>query len=155
VKSRYELASSDVFTLLKKVRTKWFSEFKDAKVGVFFDLKERTVNDATILARIIHKGLFSRYLPRSLASLYDGQDYIITFDKVCWENTTTEERTKILRHELRHIGRCEDGSLGIVDHDVEDFMCEIIENVLHLDWDQKVGERVREVYDKKRVSAKT
>ena len=98
---RYDDAP-EVEPLLRRIRFEHFPELVNAKIRVLYDLRKRGSNGSVCLGRIIKANDLIRHLTTDEASRIEGYDYIITLDKVCWDNIGEVDRERIIRHELRH-----------------------------------------------------
>jgi hypothetical protein len=88
---RYEDAT-EAEPLLRRVRDKHFPELVNADILILFDLKKRGSKGMVVLARIMKANDLIRHLTANEKSVAEGYDYIITIDKVFWDNTTDLDR---------------------------------------------------------------
>ena len=125
----YEPVSVDVTEKLEEVRLAHFTELGDARIGVIFDTREKRKN---FIAKIVKPNEILRYYTSDEAGEEDGYDYIIILDQIVWlsDGISDADRTRILRHELRHADfkpekKTRKGQYALKKHDVEDFYIEI------------------------------
>jgi len=152
---RYDEVNDHALDLLKEVRSQYFSELKNAKIKVLFDLKKRKSGGMIVLARIIKANDLVRHLTRDGMNVSDGYDYIITLDKKCWESITDIDRIKILRHELRHVWfdiDAEDNPYKLINHSISDFYEEAEINKNDPRWRERVATLTEDIYEQEKES---
>jgi hypothetical protein len=154
---RYEEVSDDVRHLLDDVQTKYFGELKNAKIIVLFDLKKRSSGGHVVLGRIMKTNDLLRHLTKDDAVAIEGVDYIITIDKQAWDVIGTEDRIRVLRHELRHTFfdiESEDNPYKLVDHSITDFYEEVDLNKDDPKWRERVATVVTDIYEQQKEDQK-
>jgi hypothetical protein len=154
---RYEEVTNDVTKLLHKVLADHFSELKNAKIIVLFDLKKRVSGGQLVLGHIMKTNHLIRHLTREDASSAEGYDYIITIDKKGWETLNEKDRVRLLRHELRHTHfdiDAEENPYKLIDHTITDFYEEIELNKDDPKWRQRVATLVTDMYEQEKEEAK-
>ncbi|HVN96899.1 MAG TPA: putative metallopeptidase [Syntrophorhabdaceae bacterium] len=150
---RYEEVTSTALNLLKTVRAKDFPELKNAKIKVLFDLKKRKSGGRIVLGRIMKTNDLIRHLTKDEVEVIEGFDYIITLDKKCWDNTTDEDRTRILRHELRHTFfdiEAEKDPYKLMTHSISDFYEEVELNQKDPRWRERVAILTEDIYEQEK-----
>lgn len=150
---RYCEVNGEVMDLLHEVRAQYFPELRNAKIKALFDLKKRSSGGRITLARIMKTNDLLRHLTKHEAEAVEGYDYIIAFDKVCWESITKDDRVRILRHELRHVFFDIDSEMNpfkLVDHSISDFYEEVEANKDDSRWRERVCGLVEEVYSQQK-----
>lgn len=150
---RYEEATPMVLNMLKELKAKDFTELKNAKIKVLFDLKKRKSGGQIILGRIMKTNDLIRLLTKDEVEIIEGYDYIITLDKKCWDNITDEDRVRILRHELRHTHfdiESENDPYKLVNHSISDFYEEVETNQKDPRWRERVGILAEDIYEQEK-----
>ena len=150
---RYEDTDGSVADLLHGIRTLHFSALKNAKIAVLFDLKKRKAGGLITLAKIMSPNDLIRHYTKAEADDYEGFDYIIVLDKVCWDNIEEVDRTRTLRHELRHAYfdiDSEDHPYKIADHDVTDFYTEMELNADDPRWRVRLASLADGIYEQQK-----
>ena len=146
---RYEEVSEKVMDMLKELRAKYFPELRNAKIKALFDLKKRKSGGRLVLARILKTNDLIRHLTKDEVEAIEGYDYIITLDKLCWDSIDDADRTRILRHELRHTLfdiESENDPYKLVSHSISDFYEEVELNKDDPRWRERVGTLVEDIY---------
>jgi hypothetical protein len=146
---RYEEVSEKVVDMLKELRVKYFPELRNAKIKALFDLKKRKSGGRLVLARILKTNDLIRHLTKDEVEAIEGYDYIITLDKLCWDSIDDADRTRILRHELRHAFfdiESENDPYKLVTHSISDFYEEVELNKDDPRWRERVGMLVEDIY---------
>jgi hypothetical protein len=150
---RYEEATPMVLNMLKELKAKDFSELKNAKIKVLFDLKKRKSGGQIILGKIMKTNDLIRLLTKDEVEVIEGYDYIITLDKKCWDNIPDEDRVRILRHELRHTHfdiESENDPYKLVSHSISDFYEEVETNQKDPRWRERVGTLAEDIYEQEK-----
>lgn len=150
---RYEEVTEKVVELLRDVKVKYFPELKNAKIKVLFDRKKRQAGGRLVLGRIMRTNDLLRHLTKDEAEATEGYDYIITLDKLCWENIPDEDRIRILRHELRHTFvdiESADNPYKLQNHSINDFYEEVDLNQDNPRWRDRVAAVTESVYEQQR-----
>jgi hypothetical protein len=150
---RFEDVSDRVLEMLKEVRVRHFPELKNAKIKVLFDLKKRKSGGRIVLGRIMKTNDLIRHLTKNEVEVMEGYDYIITLDKTCWDHIPDEDRTRILRHELRHTCfdiEAENDPYKLLSHSVSDFYEEVEINQNDPRWRERVGTLTEDIYDQEK-----
>jgi hypothetical protein len=154
---RYEEVTDDAKHLLYEVQTKYFPELKNAKIILLFDLKKRTSGGRVVLGRIMKTNDLLRHLTKDDGFAIDGVDYIVTLDKQGWDAIGTEDRTRVLRHELRHTYydiESEDNPYKLIDHSITDFYEEVELNKDDPRWRERVATVVADIYEQEKEDRK-
>jgi hypothetical protein len=150
---RYEEVTEMVLHMLKEVRARDFTELKNAKIKVLFDLKKRKSGGRIVLGRIMKTNDLIRHLTRDEVEVMEGYDYIVTLDKKCWENIPDEDRVRILRHELRHTFydiEAEKDPYKLLSHSISDFYEEVEINQKDPRWRERVGTLTEDIYEQEK-----
>ena len=147
---RYEEVTEDVWRMFREVKATNFPELKNAKIILLFDLKKRRSGGRVVLGRIMKTNDLLRHLTKDEAEAIEGYDYIITLDKVGWDTITENDRTRILRHELRHTYfdvESESNPYKLLDHSITDFYEEVELNKDDPRWRERVATVVADIYE--------
>ncbi len=154
--TRYEDAP-EVEPLIHKVLDKHFTELVNAEILTLFDLKRRGSKGMVVLARIMKANDLIRHLTTDKKGIAEGYDYIITIDKVFWNNTTETDRERVIRHELRHTYfdiNSEDNPYRLIDHDITDFYAEVEINRDDPRWRERCASLTVDIYDQMKESGR-
>jgi hypothetical protein len=150
---RYEEVTEKALDILKDVKIRDFSELKNAKIKVLFDLKKRKSGGRIVLGRIMKTNDLIRHLTKNEVEAMEGYDYIITLDKICWDNITDDDRIRILRHELRHTffdTESEDDPYKLLSHSISDFYEEVELNRDDPRWRDRIGSLAEGIYEQQK-----
>ncbi len=150
---RYEEVSDEVDTMLREIKAQYFPELKNAKIKVLFDLKKRKSGGLIVLGRIMKTNDLLRHLTIDEAGAVEGYDYIVTIDKLCWDNIEKIDKERLIRHELRHAVfdiESESNPFKIQDHTVSDFYEELEYNKDDPRWREKLCTLVNDIYEQQK-----
>lgn len=151
--SRYEEADEGLVEVFLNVLDEHFSSLQYLKFKLVFDLKKRIKAGKLLMANIEVPGPKLRYFSRDKVAA-EGYDFIIFVDKKAWELAGTEDRKRLIRHELRHVFIDEKGDAKLIGHDLEDFYAEIELNKDNPRWGQKLATLVKDVYEQEKMMIK-
>lgn len=157
-KQRYEDVPEMVIELLTEVKKEHFPELRNARIKVLFDIKKRTRRRVLALAGIMRPNELLRHFTKDESENYDGYDYIIILDKVCWEAIENIDRIRILRHELRHTYfniDTEENPYCTIDHEITDFYKEVELNSDDPTWRHRISRLTVDIYDQRKEEGKT
>ena len=133
MENRYEDITDNVIGVFVKTVEDWFPEVGNLKIKLMFDLKKKIVKGKFTLAYIELVNEKLRFLTSSKL-VEDGFDYLLVLNKVVWEIADETDKTRIMRHELRHIFEDESDKLTLLPHDISDFSEEIALNSDDPNW---------------------
>lgn len=146
--NRFEDCTNDVIGILNDVKEEYFPELRSAKIHCIFDLKKRKKNGNVVIAQIRKTNDLLRNLSSYIVE--DGFDYILSIDKIAWDNVEREDRIRIIRHELRHCYVDFDSTTSpykLVPHNFEDFHEEIALNIDDPNWSSRVANLTEDIYE--------
>jgi hypothetical protein len=134
--NRYEPVTDDVKEVLKSVREDHFPELQGAEILCVFDTKKKVTKGKLELASISAVDEMKKFLTMDEAMNGEGYDYIIRIDKLAWHYATSENRVRLIRHELRHTNVATENMKPwkLRGHTIEDFQSEIRLNVDNVQW---------------------
>ena len=147
---RYEEVNDDVSAMVKEIKAQHFPELKNAKIKVLFDVKKRKSGGMMVLGRIMKTNDLLRHLTIDEAGAVEGYDYIMTLDKLCWDNITKIDKERLVRHELRHTVfdmEAESNVYKLQDHTISDFYEEIELNKDDPRWRERLSTLVQDIYE--------
>ncbi|MCX5806332.1 MAG: putative metallopeptidase [Proteobacteria bacterium] len=150
---RYEEVNDEAVTMLREIKAQYFPELKNAQIKVLFDLKKRKSGGMMILGRIMKTNDLLRHLTIDEAGAVEGYDYIITLDKLCWDNITKADKERLIRHELRHTVfdlEAESNPFKLQDHTISDFYEEIEYNKDDPRWRERLSTLVDDIYEQQK-----
>jgi len=132
---RYEDVSQDEYVILNEVRDRWFSELAGAEIKMIFDTKKRKSAGKIVLARIKKPSEVEKFL------CTEPVDYIMFIDQNAWTLADSEDKVRLIRHELRHTDVDIDAAkpYKLRGHTVEDFYREIDLNSEKPRWSEELG----------------
>ena len=157
---RFEEAPSEAVKLLAEIRAHHFPQLSGARIKLLFDIRKRQAKNRICLARIVKPNDLVKHLTRIEAETVEGFDYIITMDKIAWENLQDDkDRTRILRHELRHTWCDQDEESAtspyrLQDHTITDFYEEVDLNKDDPRWASRCCLMVQSIYEQRAEEAK-
>jgi hypothetical protein len=154
---RYEEATDDVSRLLDKLIADHFGGLRNAKIAALFDTKKHMAGGQIMLGTIMKPNDLLKHFTRADASSEEGYDYIVIIDKKAWESIDDADRTRLLRHELRHTFydiEAEDNPYKLIDHSVADFYEEIELNHDAPKWRQRGTTLLADMYAQEKEEAK-
>jgi hypothetical protein len=150
---RYEEVNDEVVTMLREIKSQYFPELKNAQIKVLFDLRKRKSGGMMILGRIMRTNDLLRHLTIDEAGAVEGYDYIITLDKLCWDNITKTDKERLIRHELRHTVfdlEADSNPFKLQDHTISDFYEEIEYNKDDPRWRERLSTLVDDIYEQQK-----
>lgn len=150
---RYEEADESLTEVFLNVLEKNFPFYQNFKFKLLFDLKKRVSQGKLVLASIELPGPKLKFFSRDKIAA-EGYDFIIIVDRKAWELSGEQVRTKIIRHELRHVEISEDGAVKLVGHEIEDFYAEIEANKDDPEWRRKLVVLVSDIYEQEKIILK-
>ena len=100
--SRYQEASQELLNLLKEIIEDYFPELENVMIKVLMDTKKRKSNGEYKFASTRKMKDSEKYLSAD-EKAPNGYDYLMIVDKNIFENIPTEDKTKVLFHDLCHI----------------------------------------------------
>lgn len=152
---RYEDATNRVYKVLEFVVEGWFPELRGARILPIFDLKQSGSKGKITLASIRLASDLQKYLTTEGTKNATGYDYILIIDKIAWKraaksikDTITENRIRIVRHELRHtvVSMSAKKPYGLRAHTIEDFYSEVKLNRRDPRWAETLAANVGLAY---------
>lgn len=113
-------AGDEIVPYVEKSIEKWFSSYDMELIKPFFYYKKKSKSGRTILAYIRKASEFEQLLLNNIAT-----QYLLFVDGNVWPELGEEDRTRLIRHELRHIfiDYDKDGEpkYQMADHNLIDF----------------------------------
>lgn len=151
---RFEDAETDVVAFVNGVRrSEGFTALQGAEIKIIFDLKKRTSGGKIVLGRMKKANELEKHLTADAIGNGEGCDYIMYLDKKAWDLADEDQRTKLVRHELRHCNVDIDSATNpykVKGHDIEDFEEEIRLNADNPGWASQLAEVVELSYQQDR-----
>jgi hypothetical protein len=141
--NRYENVTNDEYVILKEVKENYFSELASANIKMVFNTKKKKSGGKVILASIKKPSEVEQFL------CTDEIDYIMFIDQNAWMLADTEDRVRLVRHELRHTDVDMDATkpFKLRGHSVEDFYREIAFNRDKPKWGDELALLVEMKYE--------
>ena len=147
---RYEDAPDHAKDLLKKCIKERFPNLGQANILFLMDTKKRESQGMITLGRILKTNDLTRHLTIDESGSDLGYDYIVFFDKLCWDNMKDVDRMRLMSHELSHTDVDVDTSkFKIRAHTIEDFYSEVERNQDDPQWRRRVGDMLVARYEAK------
>jgi hypothetical protein len=149
--NRYEPVTTDVEDVLRSVRNQWFPELGDAKILCIFDTKKKQSQGKLVLADIKKPSEFEKFLTMD-DTTGDTYDYIMRIDMKAWSLATSNDQTRLIRHELRHTFVDNDAKepYKTRGHSIEDFYSEIRLNEDNPRWSEELAGKVHSAYEEEK-----
>jgi hypothetical protein len=147
--NRYQPVSDEVYEVLQEIRNNVFPELGNAKIMCVFDTKKKERSGKLVLADIKKCGEFEKYLTSDNDTDYEGFDYIIRINQKAWELASPENKTRLIRHELRHTIVDNDAKkpYKLRGHSIEDFYSEVELNRDDPRWAESLTMQVVSAYE--------
>lgn len=150
---RYEDSDDQLTEVFLKVLEEHFPQLQFLKFKLIYDLKKRVSKGALVLASIETASPKIKYLSRDKIAI-DGYDLLLIVDMKAWEVATEDQRTRLIRHELRHVQIDETGMVKLVGHEIEDFHAEVKLNHDDPEWRMKLAIVTRDMYEQEKLMLK-
>jgi len=150
---RYEDSDDNLTEVFLDVMEEHFPQLQYLKFKLIFDLKQRVSKGRLVLASIETASPKIKYLSRDNIAI-DGYDLLLIVDQKAWEVASTDQRVKLIRHELRHIQIDEKGGVKIVGHEIEDFHIEVKLNQDNPEWRMQLATLTRDMYEQEKLMLK-
>lgn len=148
--SRYHEVDENTQSLFENIKDEYFPELVNCYVKPLFDTKGKKSKKSYKFGWIKKANEIIRYLTSAEVDREEGYDFIIYLDYNIWVNIDEADKTRILRHELRHIGYDPESNNPFYEreHDIEDFVQEIQLNSEEPNWKERVGQVADSIYAK-------
>lgn len=150
---RYEEANESLVEAFLNVTEETFPQYQNLKFKLIFDLKKRIKQGALVLASIELLSPKIKYFSKDKIAT-EGYDYLMIVDQKAWELANEATRTRLIRHELRHIFIDEKGTPKLVGHEIEDFYSEVELNQDDPEWRRTLATLTRDVYEQEKLMLK-
>ena len=145
---RYEDVNDKVYEMMNGIRNDLFPELRNANILMIFDTKKKISKGKVVLALIKSTSELQKYLTLTESGSIDGFDYIIMLDKTAWNIAETEDKVRILRHELWHKVVVDSlNPFNLRGHSLVDFYSEIDLNKDNPRWAEQLVTRVTAIYE--------
>ena len=154
---RFEEVTEQVNTLAKEIQEKYFRDLANVKITYLFDTKKRSSGDRLVLGKCQKTNDMVKHFTIDEAQDEEGYQYVITLDKIAYDNISDVDRVRLIRHELRHILVIETEKkthYRVNPHDIEDFVDEVELNKDDPGWANRVGQMIQLIYDQMEEEAK-
>lgn len=141
---RYYEADQSVYELMDSIINEYFGDLRNAKIKILMDTKTQ-INKLTGRVKfgyIKTANEVEKFLTMDGQNL-EGIDYIMFLSELTWSLAEDVNKTRIVRHELRHCFLDEKGNYKLVPHEIEDFYVEIELNQDDPRWGQNLADLVR------------
>ena len=147
---RYEEVTEHCMQLVNQVINQYFPDLSSVKIKFLFNTKKCSRGGRLVLGKCQKPNDLAKHFSLPEAKNEDGYQYVITIDKIAYDNSEDIDRLRLLRHELRHVLviRDEDTKYKIEPHNIEDFVEEVQLNADNPDWARRVGEIAKKLYKK-------
>ena len=139
---RFEEAPDELYEIMNEVREEKFPELSGCNIKVVFDLKKRMSGGKIVLGSLQKPNELLRFFTIDEVGNEEGYDYLMRIDKKAWtEIMTSDDKKRIVRHELKHSDVDFDSSnpYKVRGHSIEDFYSEIPLNADDPRWSERVG----------------
>jgi hypothetical protein len=134
----YSKADSSVYQEYLSLIERVFPELSAYSFGLLFRSKVKKSRGNVILAEICSPNKLMSYYAKNK----DGNpyDFIMIVDEMVWACAKPADRTRLIRHELRHVFIDEKGNPKLIGHDFADFYAEVELNKDDPTWAAKLVE---------------
>lgn len=150
---RYEEVSESLVEVFLNVVEEKFPQYQNLKFKLIFDLRKRVSKGKLVLASIELPSPKLKYFSKDKIAV-EGYDYLMIVDQKAWELAGENTRTRLIRHELRHVFIDEQGMPKIVGHEIEDFYSEVELNKDDPEWGRILADLTRDVYEQEKLMLK-
>ena len=147
---RFEDTPQSVVELANKIQGQYFPELTKVKTKYLFDDKKRTSGGKIVLGRCQKTDDLVKYFTIDEANDEEGYQYIISLDKIAYDNIEEIDRIRLFRHELRHIlfFETEEKTVYKINpHNIEDFVEEIELNTDDPRWAMRITSLIETIYE--------
>lgn len=139
---RYEEATDEFVKIFFDLVEERFPEYQRFNFKLIFDTKKRVRNNQLSLATIELTSDKIKFFSKD-DIVVDGYDYVMIIDKKAWEISSTENKKRMISHELRHVFIDPDTRKPkLTGHDVEDFRAEVELNQDEPGWREHLTQAV-------------
>jgi hypothetical protein len=144
---RFIAGSAQAYELMEGLIQQHFPDLKKAKILVLFDRKKRVHGNKLVLARMMRSNDLIRRLTDQIEP--EGYDYVMFLDKVIFDTASEIDKTRLIRHELRHafVEYRAKNPYKLIPHDIEDFEAEIALNKDDVGWAKRAASLAMQIYD--------
>ena len=148
---RYEDANESLTEVYLNVAGERFpNTCANLNIKLMFDTKRRVSRGKLILASVEVASEKIKYFTKHEVEVGASVDYILIVDKKAWEVSNTEDKKRLISHELRHIFIDEKGNRKLLPHDIEDFAAEVALNTDNPNWASNLAQIVSDVYEQEK-----
>ena len=141
---RFSEPTQGVLDLLTQVRSERFNHLEDISIKVIMDNKPRVskVDGKVTFAYIKVVNEVEDFLISD-----DQYEYLLFLITTPWDLASTEDKVRIISHELRHIFIDERGKCRIIKHEIQDFYDEVELNSDDPRWGERLALSVKSALD--------
>jgi len=150
---RYEDSDDGMTEVFLNVLEEHFQQLQYLKFKLIYDLKQRVSKGRLVLASIETASPKIKYLSKDKIAI-DGYDLLLIADQKAWEVASSDQRAKLMRHELRHVQIDETGMVKLVGHEIEDFHIEVKLNKDNPEWRMQLAMLTRDMYEQEKLMLK-
>jgi len=151
---RYTEADQDLVDIFKEIMEERFPTYANLKFCLVYDTKPRTKEGKMVFASTELPSAKLKYFSTD-EEAEDGYDYIMFVYLRSWQLASTEDKRRIISHELRHVFIDETGNPKLDGHEISDFYIEIELNKDDPEWLRKLTELTQDVIDQEKEMAKS
>lgn len=149
---RFEDGSDVAYDIMHSVREDNFPELAGCNIKIIFDSKKRMSGGKITLGSIQKPNELTRFFMIDESGTEEGFDYVVRLDKKCWDLMEGEDRTRLMRHELRHTDVDFDATTPykVRGHTIEDFYSEVALNEDDPRWGERAAQATIAAYEQER-----
>ena len=151
--TRFTEADDSVVEVFLDTMEERFPNLAQLKIKLIFDLKRRIKQGKICLATTELANEKIKFFSKDDVAV-EGYDVVIVIDQKAWQLANTDNRKRLMSHELRHIFIGEDGKVKLLPHDVSDFRAEQKLNEDDPDWGYKLCTLVNDIYEQEKEMEK-
>lgn len=148
---RYQDADESLVEVFLQVAEERFpNTCANLNIKLMFDTKRRVSRGKLVLASIEIASEKIKYFTKHEVKVGDGVDYILTVDQKAWELSNSDNKKRLISHELRHVFVDENDKRKLLPHDIEDFVVEVELNKKDPNWASNLAQVVVDVYEQEK-----
>lgn len=147
---RFEDVGTEVEDMVRRIKDNDFPELVHARIKTLFNTKKKMSGGKIVLGSIQKTNEIIRHFTIDESGNDEGFDYLLYFDKICWDNVDVEMQIKLIRHELQHCTvniEARGNPYGLRGHEISDFYQEIEKNQDDPRWAERAAEITLHQYE--------
>ena len=149
---RFDDGNEEAYEIMRAVREDHFPELAGCNIKIIFDNKKRMTGGKIVLGSIQKPNELTRFFMIDESGEDEGFDYVIRLDAKCWDLIDNADKTRLMRHELKHTAVDHDATTPykIRGHTIEDFYSEVTLNEDDPRWAERAAQSTMAAYEQER-----